>query len=138
MHEFHNRLVTDKAWLYDQHFISRIDDGTDCKVNGFRTADCCNDFRIWVIGQVIFAVQVVGNFFPQVHHAGVCTINNPFPFENIDSFLSYDPRCLKVRFANAQTDDAFHHCSNVKKFSDAGWLHAFYLVGQKRIIIDHK
>ena len=51
-----DRVIADKAGYGKKHVVARPDNGTDCKVNGFRTADGNKNLVFRVIVNVDFAL----------------------------------------------------------------------------------
>ena len=76
------------------------------KVDSFRAANSDDYFLIRVIACVDSTLKILGYLFTESDQTCVCGIAGLAFFKGRDSLLTYEPRGLEVRLANAKGDNA--------------------------------
>ena len=117
-----NGGVADEAGFGNQHFVPGVHESADGQVNGLGAAHRHHHFRVFVVFQEEFPLQVVADGPSEVDQAGICGIRGFSLLEIFNSGLPDGVRGFKVRLPDAQGDDAFHFIGDVEEFPDAGGL----------------
>ena len=130
-------VIADKAGLGDDDLIAGGDQGADAHVDGLAAAHRHQNLVHGVVVEIHPALQVAGNFHPQLLQAGVGGVFGVAHLQGLNAGLPDGPGGFEVGLAHAQTDALGHLGGQVEKFADAGRTHGRGGRRNQLIIVHH-
>ncbi len=100
--EFNGRGISNIVGVQDDHFISRLHQGTHGEVHPFRTADRDYDFLFRIVNLAVAFFMKPGDFPAQLDQSAIGRVMGIAVNHGIDGTFAYVPGSRKIRFAHSQ------------------------------------
>jgi hypothetical protein len=113
------RRITDVTRLVINNFVARITNSAQSNIERFADANCNNDLRLRIVGDVEILLDHRGDGFAQFRKAEIRSVSRAAVFERVNGRFANVPRRDEIGFAHAERNDALLALNDVEEFADA-------------------